>query len=617
MKESGDEDKHSTSSLGTVNMEMDMDTEREDEDDDRLEQTNEIEDEDKYSTPSWDFVCDSDFESLISDRDFTCEWEFVNDSQLEGKLKWKDVVILSIENGRENGKDPQAKGKRTGSTKRVVVVNHERDNLARNVSTKSQKPYRKYDDRNRYRGIFGSTARRKYPGGMDFIEAEPSRYKPCNYMSSARHMQRTVPVTQFDLDNPRFIPSHGSVVDFSSKFSLSKKKAWKYEQELQKLAANKIHSKNGFNYIPGISCYSYSQCSGNMVSMYVPIIGHLTFNTKSETPTNKTTKLKWPVDRLYCLADEHNTLGNAVHARNKSIDWNSAETQLMEIGVRLKPFLPVKHVNTITPSHPRLHGVLSSQPKVKNLKHAWIDSKSYEKCWAVDAVPTNAVNKVYLEVDLLRNCIVTEVSTAGRYPKYDYFPNEDWLSNRNITTYLGPKWKIVAENQIFQWVQKYELKYRIQGGRSWISLGMFTAAGNANPINEVIRPILDGEGVLARYLRFYPIHKKSMRASFNQNRKHIMCQESSQSIAMRVGVYGYPENASCDYSNKIDFPEYKRYVLCTNTKGQKLYTRNKRQVIKYYTCYRGLWCREKNYKHKKRVETRKQIMESLSDFELK
>ena len=77
-----------------------------------------------------------------------------------------------------------------------------------------------------------------------------------------------------------------------------------------------------------------------------------------------------------------------------------------------------------------------------------------------------------------------------------------------------------------QWVRRYEIMWRADGGRAWHSLGVFT--GNNDAMTEVVHRCGDIKGGLhARYLRFVPLE----------------CEGGG---ALRVGVYGTAATASSD-----------------------------------------------------------------------
>lgn len=66
-----------------------------------------------------------------------------------------------------------------------------------------------------------------------------------------------------------------------------------------------------------------------------------------------------------------------------------------------------------------------------------------------------------------------------------------------------------------QWVSKYEIRYRVDGGRHWHLLGVYK--GNCDATSEVAH---DVRGLRARYLRIVPLEAEGMGA-------------------LRVGVYGH------------------------------------------------------------------------------
>lgn len=67
-----------------------------------------------------------------------------------------------------------------------------------------------------------------------------------------------------------------------------------------------------------------------------------------------------------------------------------------------------------------------------------------------------------------------------------------------------------------QWVGRYEVRYRIEGGRQWHLLGTFK--GNVDATSEVVHAV---RGLRARYLRITPL-------------------EVEGKGALRVGIYGEP-----------------------------------------------------------------------------
>lgn len=97
--------------------------------------------------------------------------------------------------------------------------------------------------------------------------------------------------------------------------------------------------------------------------------------------------------------------------------------------------------------------------------------------------------------------------------------------------YFGPTWDVLLTEQDRagarhpnlepQWVSRYELLWRTDGGREWNSLGTFD--GNVDATTEVAHVIdlaFKG-GLVCRYLRLVPL-------------------ESEGGGALRIGVYGEP-----------------------------------------------------------------------------
>lgn len=114
-----------------------------------------------------------------------------------------------------------------------------------------------------------------------------------------------------------------------------------------------------------------------------------------------------------------------------------------------------------------------------------------------------------------------------------------------------------------QWVSRYEVHYRTDGGRQWHSLGVYK--GNQDATSEVAH---DVGGVRARYLRITPLEVEGLGA-------------------LRVGVYGQTASATTrdgepDATDSAEAPDPITYRLTTIPDGLNTrYTHDER-----YT-YRG------------------------------
>jgi len=113
-----------------------------------------------------------------------------------------------------------------------------------------------------------------------------------------------------------------------------------------------------------------------------------------------------------------------------------------------------------------------------------------------------------LEIDLGVTCSVMFISTQGRFPPISH-------------TDKGTGMRVIHEGSPYfmNWVEKYELSYRANSGRAWITLGEFK--GNRDMTTEVAHDVsqLVSGGLECRYLRFRPLTYHGRPA-------------------MRVGVYG-------------------------------------------------------------------------------
>ena len=147
-----------------------------------------------------------------------------------------------------------------------------------------------------------------------------------------------------------------------------------------------------------------------------------------------------------------------------------------------------------------------------------------------------------LDIDLGKACVVAGFSTQGRHPPTRDYPRvarcardgwvvegrPDWDPSQR---YSGPTVQVLAaeadgarhrQHLTPQWVSRYELRWRGDGGRTWRSLGTFE--GNSDATTEVAH-LLDHRfvkgGLVCRYLRFVPLEWRG-------------------GGAVRVGVYGQP-----------------------------------------------------------------------------
>ena len=166
-----------------------------------------------------------------------------------------------------------------------------------------------------------------------------------------------------------------------------------------------------------------------------------------------------------------------------------------------------------------------------------------------------------LEVDLGATCLISAVSTQGRHPATRRYPRV-WKEDNGIEhvedaenrpapeaggKYKGPWWRVRQSEgwgtgsrhlgrsekhyhsgdhayHCPSWVSRYELLWRVDGGRQWHSLGIFD--GNSDETTEVAHAFTAVRGGLrARYLRVQPL-------------------DSVGGGGLRLGVYG--EGASSD-----------------------------------------------------------------------
>ncbi|KAG8459863.1 hypothetical protein KFE25_014426 [Diacronema lutheri] len=156
------------------------------------------------------------------------------------------------------------------------------------------------------------------------------------------------------------------------------------------------------------------------------------------------------------------------------------------------------------------------------------------------------------EVDLGAACVVTHVSTRGRFPVVRLFPTSQALRAWDPTgnspwTQLPPPLRglvlpVAAPSE--QWTSRYRVLARADGGRAWVSLGVF--AGNVDGTSEVAHAVSHGrEPVRARFVRFEPL------------------AWHGDAPALRVGVYGRRLDAPTPTVDGASAtPASVRYTLC-------------------------------------------------------
>jgi len=123
-----------------------------------------------------------------------------------------------------------------------------------------------------------------------------------------------------------------------------------------------------------------------------------------------------------------------------------------------------------------------------------------------------ATNRRSLEVDLGGTVHIKGVSTSARHIGMVVFPTTEWLSQQKIRRWAGPRYNIPSSREPAfhreRFFPRFELSYRVESGRQWVSLGSFR--GPSNNFEEKFCSLKDApnqnasDGVVARYLRFTP-----------------------------------------------------------------------------------------------------------------
>lgn len=150
-----------------------------------------------------------------------------------------------------------------------------------------------------------------------------------------------------------------------------------------------------------------------------------------------------------------------------------------------------------------------------------------------------------LELDLGADVFVTNIATKGQCPELESFPQvEDLLRlgfspsrhhfqyNPQHPQYRGPVWWCLRHGREREeaqaWVARYRLLGRVEGGRTWVDLGIFKGNHDAHtPVIHDLTPFSPkgAPGIALRYLRFVPL--SAAQHGFHNHK------------AMRVGIYGF------------------------------------------------------------------------------
>lgn len=121
----------------------------------------------------------------------------------------------------------------------------------------------------------------------------------------------------------------------------------------------------------------------------------------------------------------------------------------------------------------------------------------------------------YLEYDLGVDRVVTGVSTKAKHPVTHSWPTLEMLHaegfDKGIRDYKGPRFNVVNDDESGEWVERYELLGRSDGGKKWHSISLMR--GNTDMHTEVAHSLAafaakGREGLTLRYLRFRPLSSK-------------------------------------------------------------------------------------------------------------
>lgn len=140
---------------------------------------------------------------------------------------------------------------------------------------------------------------------------------------------------------------------------------------------------------------------------------------------------------------------------------------------------------------------------------------AHQDCWIAGS------SESWLEVDLGADCIVSHISTMGRFPPMICWPRDHSQIRYEVVNDEHSGWQ--------NWTTRYEVSIRADGGRSWIDLGEFR--GNVDMTSEVVHDLglaLQSKSVIrCRFLRFRPLTfrgKPALRVGVYGTRKQIHCQ---------------------------------------------------------------------------------------------
>ena len=211
------------------------------------------------------------------------------------------------------------------------------------------------------------------------------------------------------------------------------------------------------------------------------------------------------------------------------------------------------------------------------------------------------LGRAYLDIDLGHTCKIEAFSSQGRFPYTRQYPHtwqdldtrsfhvEDrpmWDRNER---YTGPFWRraCTSEDDLFgrhhpsivdavqpRWVTRYELLCRAEGGRAWVSLGVFD--GNKDATSEVCHSLKAIKpGVVARYLAC----ARSRRWAAARSGSASTASASAAPQASAGATRSWARSAAADDDDAP--PPYIQYTIKTPAEGaeRRTFSSDKRVVM--------------------------------------
>jgi len=299
-------------------------------------------------------------------------------------------------------------------------------------------------------------------------------------------------------------------------------------------------------------------------------------------------------------------------------------------------------VPTSMASYERVSGSLRSRSHRHNhYQQAFCTQNHATTHWSAASEDND---REYLEYDLGEDRVVTGVSTKAKHPDTYAWPTPEMLEAEGYGTdgnvYKGPRFTVIDDEERGEWVERYELLGRADGGKKWHSIG--NLRGNSDMSTEVAHSLAayapkGQEGLMLRYLRFRPLsHKesgfhrwKSMRVSVfgpkadvlsgaeGENNFSSGAPSKKQRKSKRLAAGG-THDAAAQAANDMGLPQSVTYTVYKAREGvnRRFGTRKNgtRKAATSSSRQRGHHCDTEEQRKKEKEEQRNVMKQGVKEW---